>query len=109
MLRELVANAGHVFVVLAKAARIFRVPVILTAVESSEFSGHITPQLLELFPDQAPIERTTINAWDNERFVAAVKNTKRKNFLIAALWSDAGWRREWRPAAKRRNESCAAT
>jgi nicotinamidase-related amidase len=74
--------------VLAKAARIFAVPVILTAVESAGFSGNIAPQLLALFPDQAPIERTSMNAWDSKDFMAAVKRTGRRNFLIAALWSE---------------------
>ena len=74
---------------LAKAARLFSVPVILTAVESKGFSGEIAPQLLELFPDQTPIERSSMNAWDNPAFVAAVKSTGRRNFLLAALWSEA--------------------
>src|SRR6185295_6307444 len=56
-----VANIGRQdllnnVLVLAKAAKMFRVPVILTAIESEEFSGNITPQLLELFPNQKPIE-----------------------------------------------------
>jgi nicotinamidase-related amidase len=75
--------------VLAKAAKIFGVPVILTAVESKGFSGNITPQLLDLFPDHHPIERYSMNAWDSPEFVAAVKQSGRKNFLIAALWSEA--------------------
>jgi nicotinamidase-related amidase len=75
--------------VLAKAAKIFGVPVILTAVESKGFSGNITPQLLDLFPNQTPIERSSMNAWDSKDFVAAVKKTGRKNFSIAALWSEA--------------------
>jgi len=74
---------------LAKAAKIFGVPVIFTAVESKGFSGNITPQLLDLFPDQTPVERTSMNAWDDQEFVAAVKKTGRRNFLIAALWSEA--------------------
>lgn len=78
---------GNVLV-LAKAARIFRVPAILTAVESEGFSGYITPQLLDVFPDQTPIERSSMNAWDSQEFVAAVKKTGRKNVLIAALWSE---------------------
>ena len=73
--------------VLAKAAKIFSVPVILTAVESEEFSGKIAPQLLDFFPDQTPIGRSSMNAWDDQGFVAAVRNTGRRNFLIAALWS----------------------
>jgi Isochorismatase family len=75
--------------VLAKAAGIFGVPVVLTAVESNEFSGDITPQLLDLFPDQTPIERSSMNAWDDKEFVAAVKKNGRRNFLLAALWSEA--------------------
>ena len=74
--------------VLAKAAKIFGVPVILSAIESRDFGGNITPQLLDLFPDQTPIERSCMNAWDSREFTAAVKQTGRRNFLIAALWSE---------------------
>src|SRR5262249_56562312 len=73
----------------AKAARIFRVPVILTAVECTGFSGQIVPDLLEFFPEHTPIERSSMNAWDDPAFVAAVKSTGRRNFLLAALWSEA--------------------
>src|SRR6266568_7328153 len=68
--------------VLAKAARIFGVPVILTAVESGEFCGNITPQLLDLFPNQTPIERSNLNSWENKELVAAAKSTTRNNFVI---------------------------
>src|SRR4029077_7914340 len=59
--------------VLAKAAKIFHVPVILTAVESEEFCGNITPQLLDVFPNQTPIDRSNLNSWENKELVAAVK------------------------------------
>jgi nicotinamidase-related amidase len=84
--QELINN----LLVLGKTAKLFGMPVILTAIESKEFVGNITPQLLDLFSDQVPIERSTINAWDNKEFVAAVKKTGRRNFLIAALCSEAG-------------------
>ena len=73
---------------LAKAAKIFGVPVILTAVESKELSGNITPELLDVFPEHMPIERTSLNAWDSPEFLMAVKQTGRKNFLLAALWTE---------------------
>ena len=57
---------------LAKAAKMFGVPVILTAVESGEFNGRIAPQLLALFPDQPVIRRSSMNAWDDPCFAAAV-------------------------------------
>ena len=58
---------------LAKAVKTFDVPVILTAVGSKEFSGAIIPELQDLFPDETPIERSSMNAWDSPEFIAAVK------------------------------------
>jgi nicotinamidase-related amidase len=74
--------------VLAKAAKIFGVPVVLTAIRSTDYDGNIIQQLLDVFPEQSPIERSSMNAWDNVEFVAAVKRTGRKNLILAALWSE---------------------
>ena len=74
--------------VLAKTAKIFNVPVILSAIESEGFSGSITPQLLNLFPDRSPITRSSVNAWDDRSFLAAVKSAGRKNLVFAALWTE---------------------
>jgi nicotinamidase-related amidase len=73
---------------LAKAAKIFGVPVILTAIESKGFGGNVTPELLDVLAGQTPIERSSMNAWDSGEFVAAVKKTGRKNLVLAALWSE---------------------
>jgi len=75
--------------VLAKAAKTFGVPVILTSVETKGFSGSTWPALLDLFPEQEPIERSSMNSWDSKNFVAEVKKTGRKNLVIAALWTEA--------------------
>jgi nicotinamidase-related amidase len=76
------------FLILAKAAKIFSVPVILTAIEARELSGNIAPQVLALFQEVDPVERTSMNSWDSAEFVRAVKRTGRKNFLLAALWAE---------------------
>jgi nicotinamidase-related amidase len=73
---------------LAKAAKIFNVPTILTTVETKSFSGYMWPQLLELFPDQTPIERTSMNSWEDTKFVAEVERIGRKKLVIAALWTE---------------------
>lgn len=83
--QELLRNV----LVLARAAKIFGVPVILTAIESKVFGGEVSPQLLALFPGQTPIQRSNLNCWECVELVAAVKKTARKNFLIAALCSEA--------------------
>lgn len=75
-------------VALAKAARIFDVPTVLTTVETKSFSGYMWPQLKAIFPDQEPIERTSMNSWDDPNFVAAVQQTGRKKLIIAGLWTE---------------------
>ena len=49
-------------VALAKAARVFDVPVVLTMVETKSFSGKLWPQIRAVFPEQTPIERSPMNA-----------------------------------------------
>ncbi|WP_243311510.1 hydrolase [Fundidesulfovibrio agrisoli] len=73
---------------LAKAASIFKVPTILTTVETKSFSGNMWPQLLDVFPGQEPIERTSMNSWESTSFVEAVAATGRKKLVIAALWTE---------------------
>jgi nicotinamidase-related amidase len=73
---------------LAKAAKIFKVPPILTTVETKGFSGNMWPQLLDLFPKQEPVERSSMNSWEDGKFVAAVKATRRKKLVMAALWTE---------------------
>ncbi len=74
--------------VLAKAARIFGVPLILSTVESKAFSGNILPQLQAIDPDQTPIERSSMNSWDDTNFVAAVEKTGRRKIVVAGLWTE---------------------
>jgi nicotinamidase-related amidase len=74
---------------LAKAARLFEVPTVLSTVETKSFSGYTWPQLRAVFPDQEPIERSTMNSWDDKNFVAAIEKTKRKKLVIAGLWTEA--------------------
>ncbi len=73
---------------LAKAAKTFNIPTILTTVETESFSGFMWPQLLRVFPDQKPIERSSMNSWDEPKFVAEVERIGRKKLVIAALWTE---------------------
>ena len=73
--------------VLAKAARVFGVPVVLTTVDTRGFSGFLSPQIQAVFPGQGSIERTTMNAWDHPEFVAAVEQTGRRKLVLAGLWT----------------------
>ena len=75
-------------VLLAKAARVFDVPVVLTTVETKGFSGNLWPQIEAVFPGQTPIERSSMNSWDDPDFVGAVERTGRRKIVLAGLWTE---------------------
>lgn len=72
---------------LAKTAKVFNVPTLLTTVVE-ERGGYLLKQLQDVFPDQKPINRTFINTWEDKRVVDWVKATGRKKVVIAALWTE---------------------
>ncbi|AQW49478.1 hydrolase [Streptomyces violaceusniger] len=72
---------------LAKAAKVFDVPTILTTV-LEERGGYLIKGLQDVFPEQKPINRTFVNTWQDERVVDAVKATGRKKLIIAGLWTE---------------------
>ena len=72
---------------LAKAAKAFGVPTLLTTVVEDR-GGFLLKSLQNVFPDQKPIDRTWINAWEDARVVDWVKKTGRRKIVIAALWTE---------------------
>src|ERR1700741_1150643 len=75
-------------VALAKAARIFEVPVVLSTVETKAFSGNMWPQLKAVFPGREPSERSSMNSWDDKNFVAAIEKTGKKKVVLSGLWTE---------------------
>jgi len=75
-------------VALCKSARVFGVPVVLSTVETKAFSGYMWPQIQAVFKGQEPIERSTMNSWDDANFVAAIKKSGRKNIVLSGLWTE---------------------
>ena len=72
---------------LAKAAKAFNVPTILTTVVEDR-GGKLIKGLQDVFPEQKPIDRTFINTGEDARVVDAVKKTGRKKIVMAALWTE---------------------
>src|SRR5690606_7345756 len=71
---------------LAKAAKAFEVPAILTTVVE-ERGGYLIKQLQDVFPEQKPIDRTFINTWEDPNVVDVVKSSGRKQLILAGLWT----------------------
>src|ERR1700754_1562444 len=72
---------------LAKAAKVFNVPTILTTVLEDR-GGKLIKGLQDVFPNQKPIDRSWINTWQDARVVDAMKKTGRKKIVMAALWTE---------------------
>ncbi len=75
-------------VALAKTAKLFGVPTIVTAVETEAFSGYVWPEVMDVLKQQ-PIERSSMNSWDAPEFVEAIKASGKKKLVMAALWTEA--------------------
>ena len=46
------------------------------------------PQLKAVFPEQNPIERSSMNSWDDKNFVAAIEKTGKKKVVLTGLWTE---------------------
>ncbi|MFB5599989.1 MAG: hydrolase [Nitrososphaeraceae archaeon] len=73
---------------LAKSAKIFNVPTILTTVAEKSFSGPMFPQIKKVFPDKQMIDRTTMNCWEDQNVVREVERIGRKKLVLAGLWTE---------------------
>lgn len=83
--RQVLKN--HV-VALAKSARVFNIPTIITTVETESFSGHTYPELLAVFPELPLLERTSMNSWDDQKVRDALKQNGRKKVVVSGLWTE---------------------
>jgi nicotinamidase-related amidase len=83
--RQMIINNN---VALLKAAKVFEIPVVLSTVETKSFSGNMWPQIQAIFPNQTPIERTSMNSWDDKNFVAAIERSGKKKIVLTGLWTE---------------------
>ena len=73
---------------LAKSAKLFKVPTILTTIAEKSFSGPMFPQIMDVFPGEKPIDRTTMNFWEDKNVRKALDKIGRKKLLLAGLWTE---------------------
>jgi nicotinamidase-related amidase len=72
-----------------KVANLFGIPIVHSTVNVATGRGQPTvPQLAALLEDDPPIDRTTLNAWEDVNFLNAVRATGRRNLILCALWTE---------------------
>jgi nicotinamidase-related amidase len=73
-----------------KLMRTFEIPIVLSTVNVATGRNKDTiPPLADLLTGVPSYDRTSINAWEDQEFRAAVEATGRKKLIIAALWTEA--------------------
>jgi nicotinamidase-related amidase len=78
----------HNIQILAKSAKLFKVPTILTTIAADSFSGHLLSEVQSVFPQQKAIDRTSMNSWEDAGFRKAIEATGKKKIVIAGLWTE---------------------
>jgi nicotinamidase-related amidase len=71
-----------------KLAKLFDVPVVHSTINAAGGAGPTAPELADLLEDDPPIDRTTMNAWEDPAFVDAVRATGRRKLILCALWTE---------------------
>jgi len=84
--RALVAN----IVAVVRTAKLFQLPCVLSTVNVKTGINQPTiHQVQDEFRGIEPLDRTTINAWEDREFRKAVEATGRKKLIMTALWTEA--------------------
>src|SRR6185295_7767928 len=72
-----------------RAVRAFGVPIVHSTVNVASGQQQSTvPELAELLEDSPPLDRTTVNSWEDTEFVQAVHATGRRKLIFCALWTE---------------------
>ncbi len=79
----------HNVQVLAKSAKLFRMPLLLSTVAQNSFSGPFMPEVTDLFPGHEIVDRTSINSWVDANFRRRIEALGRKKLVLAGLWTEA--------------------
>ena len=80
----------HNGVSLARIAKTFSIPTVLTTIGQSSFGGPLFSKLQEIFPDQEPIDRATLSVFEDTRLLAAMEKIGRNKLVIAGVWTEFG-------------------
>jgi nicotinamidase-related amidase len=72
-----------------KTARAFGLPIVHSTVNVASGQQQPTvPELAELLEDSPPIDRTSVNSWEDTDFLEAVRATGRRKLIFCALWTE---------------------
>jgi len=79
---QVISNAQAI----SKTAKIFNIPILLTTAFAER--QELLKEIQDVFPEQVPIDRSTLNSWEDSRVVDWVKQTGKNKLVMAGLWTE---------------------
>src|SRR4051812_8525230 len=80
-----IGELKHNVVALAKAAKALNLPIVVTTTARDSMWGPTFPELVEALPDVEIIDRSSVNAFDDERVASAIVGTGREKLIFAGV------------------------
>ncbi|HEX3828855.1 MAG TPA: isochorismatase family protein, partial [Sporichthyaceae bacterium] len=71
-----------------RVIKAFGLPVVHSTVNVAAGQGPTLPELAGLLAEDKPLDRTTVNSWEDVEFLQAVRATGRRKLIICALWTE---------------------
>ena len=71
-----------------RTIKAFEVPVVHSTVNVAAGQGPTIPELAGLLENDKPLDRTTVNSWEDTEFLEAVRATGRRKLILCALWTE---------------------
>jgi nicotinamidase-related amidase len=71
-----------------RTIKAFGVPVVHSTVNVAAGQGPTIPELADLLADDKPLDRTSVNSWEDIEFLEAVRATGRRKLIFCALWTE---------------------
>ncbi|RYZ81308.1 MAG: hydrolase [Proteobacteria bacterium] len=81
------ANLRNNAALIAKAAKVFKVPTILTTVAEKSFSGPMFNDITDVYPEQKLFDRTSMNTWEDEAVIKEVNRIGKPRIVFSGLWT----------------------
>jgi nicotinamidase-related amidase len=72
----------------ARLGKAYGLPIVLSTVNADAAQGHTLTAIKDVLSDNAEIDRTQINSWEDVQFRKAVEATGRKKLIMCALWTE---------------------
>jgi nicotinamidase-related amidase len=71
-----------------RTIKAFGVPVVHSTVNVANGQGPTIPELADLLKADKPLDRTSVNSWEDTEILAAVRATGRRKLIFCALWTE---------------------